>query len=183
MQKHVSTQDIKMKLQHAKTAQEKNINSGLLYKPEVLRRNSLGILDSTLVIRICQHPWYSIFSVIHDTTLQSLSSVLMCHSQMLLMQKLGSGNQSDYDIPNLNPEVAMKLRCRNPGSSSPELPNTTSLFWEDNQPAPDIADSTAWHFTVSLEPRVKSQQHIHTHAGMHTLPPYSCIQNWLKIWR
>lgn len=84
------------------------------------------------------------------------------------MQKLGMGTRENHDIPKLNPGVAMAWSW----DASLELHDIISLYWEDNQPAPDITDSTAQRLMVSLELSVKSQQHIHTHlqACMHFLP-------------
>lgn len=154
--------------------QGKYINCGLLHKTEVLTRNSPGILDSTLVTRICQHPSYSIFLFLSSMTQHlwvwaQLSTGVTQSSVTTLMQKLGNGNQRESWHSNAESRShnGMKLRCRNPASPSLELRDTISLYWEDNQPAPGITNSTAQHFMVSLELSVKSQQHIHTHTCRH----------------
>lgn len=154
--------------------QGKYINCGLLHKTEVLTRNSPGILDSTLVTRICQHPSYSIFLFLSSMTQHlwvwaQLSTGVTQSSVTTLMQKLGNGNQREswHSKAESRSHKGMKLRCGNPASPSLELCDTISLYWEDNQPAPGITNSTAQHFMVSLELSVKSQEHIHTHTCRH----------------
>lgn len=66
---------LKLWLQHAQTAW-KMCQFQAFAQTRSLRRNSLGTLDSTLVIRIGEHPQYSIFSisVMHDTTPESITT-------------------------------------------------------------------------------------------------------------